>query len=189
MQSLGLKVPVMLKFHLLCPGRAQDFPKEPWKGWLCLTAAPIGCKAEQSISVSFSCRLRCLLLFCSLWLYPYWSHPANSTSQIQLGDGISFFMTVWLSSSLCPLGSFFALQISEKRKAAHFTGNSTRFPEGFVYSAYRKAETKPADLSWQDQVMEVQAIHFMDSSQRTINAFWLCLSHSQQSAFCPSRCC
>lgn len=51
--------------------------------------------------------------------------------------------TVFLSLSSW---QFFALQISE-RKDARFTGNSNRFPEGFVYSAYRKAETKQADLS------------------------------------------
>lgn len=83
---------------------------------------------------------------------------------------------------------FFPWQISE-RKAAHFTGNSNCFPEGFVYSAFKTAETKQADLSWQNEEMEVQAIHFMDSSLRTINAFWLCLSHCQQPAFSPRRCC
>lgn len=103
----------MLKLHLLCPGRAHAFPKEPW---MCLTAAPMGCKAEQSISVSSSRRLRCLLFFCSLWLYPYWSHPANSTSQIQLEDCISFSITVLLSSSLCLLGSFFLLCKSVKER-------------------------------------------------------------------------
>lgn len=94
-------------------------------------------------------------------------------------------LTVFLSMSSW---QFFALQISE-RKVAHFTGNCNCFPGGFVSSAYRKAETKQADLSWQDEVMEEQAIHFMDSSLRTINAFWLCLSHCQQSAFCSSWCC
>lgn len=99
----------------MCPGRAHSFPKEPWKGWLCLTAAPIGCKAEQSISVSSSRQLRCLLFFCSLWLYPYWSHPANSTSQIRLGDGISLFITVLLSSFLCLLGSFLLCKSVKER--------------------------------------------------------------------------
>lgn len=51
--------------------------------------------------------------------------------------------TVFLSMSSW---QFFALQISE-RKDVRFTGNSNRFPESFVYSAYRKAEIKQADLS------------------------------------------
>lgn len=68
MQSLGhlAEGPFRAEATSMCPGRAHGFPKEPWKGWLCLTAAPIGCKAEQSISVSSSRQLRCLLFFCSL---------------------------------------------------------------------------------------------------------------------------
>lgn len=144
-------------------------------------------KAEQSVSVSSFCQLRCLLFSCSLWLYPYCSHPANSTSQIRLGD--SYFrsfhncFTVFLTMSSC---LFFALRISET-KDAHFTRNSSHFPGGFVDSDRDEASfLSETDLSWQDQVMEVQAIQFTNSSLRTLNAFWWCLSRCPATILLPA---